>query len=365
MDRLIDSHFFRIYNITNSMLLTLGAGAVFLISENYRKRIDNFDDDKEFGRHLEDLNTTLVKFERILYSFEWENRKVTGNRDDDNEFLWHDSKLNRIDVTLSAVELKIHQLRKSLKAQQSRNSYKDSIAKEESDSDSFQSAASGIDDEVNEGAVDDFVRKKALSVAGAHRDKEFYLMGLEEYFRHGVRCRKNRTKIVGCASEIEYLAKVHCIRKASKVVFSKENVRLKLEKHLTYLLKFLITTANRDHVECEKRWKALLEFCKNSQNFNIMENELKERHVPYQTFYDVVLDFILMDAFTDLENPPYSVQVAVQNSWLPAYVQRTALETAVWGVLKAKIQILEEPAGFLMHFYRLSEIVTPALAWGF
>ena len=93
-----------------------------------------------------------------------------------------------------------------------------------------------------------------------------------------------------------------------------------------------------------------------------------------------------MDAFTDLENPPYSVQVAVQNSWLPAYVQRTvsfvrkklnqivfssnvfhfqALETAVWGVLKAKMQILEEPAGFLMHFYCLSEIVTPALAWGF
>lgn len=36
---------------------------------------------------------------------------MTGNRDDDNEFLWRDSKLSRIDVTLSAVELKIHQLR--------------------------------------------------------------------------------------------------------------------------------------------------------------------------------------------------------------------------------------------------------------
>ena len=41
------------------------------------------------------------------------------------------------------------------------------------------------------------------------------------------------------------------------------------------------------------------------------------------------------------------------------------LETAVWGVLKAKMQMLEEPAGFLMHFYHLSEILTPVLAWGF
>ena len=37
----------------------------------------------------------------------------------------------------------------------------------------------------------------------------------------------------------------------------------------------------------------------------------------------------------------------------------------MWGVLKAKMQMLEEPAGFLMHFYHLSEILTPVLAWGF
>ena len=34
------------------------------------------------------------------------------------------------------------------------------------------------------------------------------------------------------------------------------------------------------------------------------------------TFYDVVLDFILMDAFDDLENPPSSVIAVVNNRWL-------------------------------------------------
>jgi len=34
------------------------------------------------------------------------------------------------------------------------------------------------------------------------------------------------------------------------------------------------------------------------------------------TFYDVVLDYILMDAFEDLESPPSSVTAVVQNRWL-------------------------------------------------
>lgn len=34
------------------------------------------------------------------------------------------------------------------------------------------------------------------------------------------------------------------------------------------------------------------------------------------TFFDIVLDFILMDAFEDLENPPSSVLAVLRNRWL-------------------------------------------------
>lgn len=34
------------------------------------------------------------------------------------------------------------------------------------------------------------------------------------------------------------------------------------------------------------------------------------------SFYDIVLDFILMDAFEDLENPPSSVLAVLRNRWL-------------------------------------------------
>ena len=34
------------------------------------------------------------------------------------------------------------------------------------------------------------------------------------------------------------------------------------------------------------------------------------------SFFDIVLDFILMDAFEDLENPPSSVLAVLRNRWL-------------------------------------------------
>lgn len=38
--------------------------------------------------------------------------------------------------------------------------------------------------------------------------------------------------------------------------------------------------------------------------------------VKHMNFYDIVLDFILMDSFEDLENPPTSIQNVISNRWL-------------------------------------------------
>lgn len=38
--------------------------------------------------------------------------------------------------------------------------------------------------------------------------------------------------------------------------------------------------------------------------------------VACMSFFDIVLDFILMDAFEDLENPPSSVLAVLRNRWL-------------------------------------------------
>ena len=33
-------------------------------------------------------------------------------------------------------------------------------------------------------------------------------------------------------------------------------------------------------------------------------------------FYDIVIDFLMFDAFDDLDNPPSSVTTVIQNRWL-------------------------------------------------
>ncbi|KAK2120423.1 Mitoguardin 2 [Saguinus oedipus] len=67
------------------------------------------------------------------------------------------------------------------------------------------------------------------------------------------------------------------------------------------------------------------------------------RHPPQvvcMSFFDIVLDFILMDAFEDLENPPASVLAVLRNRWLSDSFKETALATACWSVLKAKRRLL-------------------------
>ena len=80
-----------------------------------------------------------------------------------------------------------------------------------------------------------------------------------------------------------------------------------------------------------------------------------------QFFPQAILFFLGVPVITDVKLP---VQEGSSLTFSTLLIFQ-GLETAVWGVLKAKMQMLEEPAGFLMHFYHLSEILTPVLAWGF
>jgi hypothetical protein len=60
----------------------------------------------------------------------------------------------------------------------------------------------------------------------------------------------------------------------------------------------------------------MLTFLKEQETWKEIETELSLKGVKAMTFYDVVLDYILMDAFEDLEAPPSSVTAVVQNRWL-------------------------------------------------
>lgn len=57
--------------------------------------------------------------------------------------------------------------------------------------------------------------------------------------------------------------------------------------------------------------------------FLIKPLDVDHGQVKHLNFYDIVLDFILMDSFEDLENPPISIQNVVNNRWLNTSFKET------------------------------------------
>lgn len=136
-------------------------------------------------------------------------------------------------------------------------------------------------------------------------------------------------------------------------------------------------------------YERMIEFLQEPLNCTIMEEELTARGVMCMNFYDVLIDFILLDAFEDVEKPPPPVKAIVQNRWVSASFRETvrtrilifyfaafdiylivvyllkAIGTALWSLLAGKKKMLKYQEGFLAHFYSISEQISPMFIWGF
>uniref|UniRef100_A0A8C6L728 Mitoguardin 2 n=1 Tax=Nothobranchius furzeri TaxID=105023 RepID=A0A8C6L728_NOTFU len=127
----------------------------------------------------------------------------------------------------------------------------------------------------------------------------------------------------------------------------------------------LVVKANKSPKAFLESYEDMLLYTQREETWPVTQMELEARGVVCMNFFDIVLDFILMDAFEDLESPPSSVIAVLRNRWLSDSFKETALATACWSVLKAKRRLLLVPDGFISHFYAISEHVSPVLAFGF
>jgi len=177
--------------------------------------------------------------------------------------------------------------------------------------------------------------------------------------------RSMRTEQVQCNSDAEYLAKLHCLRLAFQYLFKDEVKARWVEDCGRQVLTDLMCLGDKDPKDFLVGYESLVEFLHDPNNWLAIEAELSLRNVKAMTFYDICLDFIILDAFRDLESPPNSVLAVVQNRFLTNGFKETALATAVWSVLKAKRRLLKFPNGFMAHFYSISEHISPLMAWGF
>ncbi|KAM9130598.1 mitoguardin 1 isoform 3-T3 [Pangshura tecta] len=156
-----------------------------------------------------------------------------------------------------------------------------------------------------------------------------------------------RTEMLECLGDSDFLAKLHCIRQAFQVILSETANRVFLAENGRKILSALIVRARKNPKKFEEVFDEMIHFLEQTDHWDNTEMELVARGVKNLNFYDIVLDFILMDSFEDLENPPTSIQNVVNNRWLNSSFKETV------------------PDGFFAHFYAICEHVSPVLAWGF
>ncbi|CAH2240606.1 jg21079 [Pararge aegeria aegeria] len=181
----------------------------------------------------------------------------------------------------------------------------------------------------------------------------------------GIPYRTLRTEVVQCGSDTEFLCKLHCLRVGFQHVLRDSSVRAWFMDAGRQVLTDLLLFADKEPKEFLVAYEEMVSWTNDPANWSAIEHELKSKGVKVVSFYDVVLDYILLDAFEDLAAPPASVLAVVRNRWLSDGFKESALTTAVWSVIKAKRRYLQYPDGFMSHFYSISEHLLPVLVWGF
>ncbi|KAM4635101.1 mitoguardin 2 isoform 1-T2 [Polymixia lowei] len=177
--------------------------------------------------------------------------------------------------------------------------------------------------------------------------------------------RSLRTELLECYGDQDFLAKLHCVRQAFQVLLLDETHRTFFMETGKQMITGLMVKANKSPKGFLESYEDMLLYTQREETWPVTKMELEGRGVVCMNFFDIVLDFILMDAFEDLESPPSSVVAVLRNRWLSDSFKETALATACWSVLKAKRRLLMVPDGFISHFYAISEHVSPVLAFGF
>ncbi|EDL93316.1 similar to CG12125-PA (predicted), isoform CRA_b [Rattus norvegicus] len=181
-----------------------------------------------------------------------------------------------------------------------------------------------------------------------------------------VPCRTLRTELLGCYSDQDFLAKLHCVRQAFEGLLEERNNQVFFGEVGRQMVTGLMTKAEKSPKGFLESYEEMLNYALRPETWATTRLELEGRGVACMSFFDIVLDFILMDAFEDLENPPSSVLAVLRNRWLSDSFKETALATACWSVLKAKRRLLmHQIVQYLRDMFDLDNVrytSVPALA---
>lgn len=178
--------------------------------------------------------------------------------------------------------------------------------------------------------------------------------------------RTDRTEQMFCDSQDEFLAKVSCLRNAFQdIIYDNDNSYFFIESGKEILRRIFPTNASNDLENCLQAYDKLLDFVADETNHEDIQREISLRRIPVLSFYDLVIDYIILESLDDLENPPAMVSSIVSNTWVSSSFRQSACQKAVSTALKYKRSQLKIHDGFFAHFYSVLDFLSPTLAWGF
>lgn len=202
----------------------------------------------------------------------------------------------------------------------------------------------------------------------ANLEKEelrFLEEGMKAAMNGEVKYRKSRMEFCNCDSEADFAAKLYCVRRALTNALKDEHKRVWLAKCGRTLLADFIRHTKQDPVKFFNAYDEMLEYVSNDRNQEQLRQDVEGRGVCETGFYDVAIDFIILDAFEDLKSPPSAVYSVTKNYFMSMSMKYSTLNTIIWSIIKSKRQRLKHPDGFIAKFYNISETVMPAITLGF
>ncbi|OAF69077.1 hypothetical protein A3Q56_03170, partial [Intoshia linei] len=147
-----------------------------------------------------------------------------------------------------------------------------------------------------------------------------------------VGCRVLRTELVGCSSDLDFLAKLYCIRNSFDTILRSHEKREFVQTKCIHILKKILEFNDIDSkgfMECLQKLQDYTEI-----NLDSVMEEYRDRGISVYNFYDIVIDYILLDALQELESPSSSMVGIVRNRWISQRFKQMTISSAIWGVLK-------------------------------
>lgn len=186
--------------------------------------------------------------------------------------------------------------------------------------DSAESFASALDQVADLREFESFIET-------TYEEYPLFQSALKHHDEYTVPCRTIRSELVHCSSDTEYLAKLHCVRLAFQFLFKDPAVGQWICESGRQILTDLLCLSDKDTKEFLVGYEDMVNFLQDPANWPIIQMELEQRNVKAMTFYDICLDFIILDSFRDLDAPPASVTAVVQNRWLSNGFKETVRQT--------------------------------------